>query len=394
MKILFINSLYTPHILGGAERSVQFMAEGLKELGHDTAVITTGPEDKREEINGVVVHYLKTPNLYWIYNAKTQLQYKKPLWHLLDARNIFFDKKLAEVIEAEKPDLVHSNNLAGLSVQVWKTSKRFGLPVVHTTRDYYLLCPKSGMYKNGRNCPKQCLPCRFYSLPKKKMSQLVDAVVGVSRFTLEKHLKFGYFQRARVKTFIYNPVGKVKESPDSRRDHMPVVFGFIGAISPDKGTAYLLDKFSRMKLDHARLKIFGRGVTPEYENALKEKYAADNIEFMGFQNPDEIYAQIDVSIISSLWHEPFPRILLESYGRGIPVIATRRGGTSEMIKENETGFTFDPDRDGELEEKIGYFADHPESIDRFSDKCRAITAEFATGKILERYLDVYKAILE
>lgn len=42
MKILIVNNLYYPNLVGGGEVSVQILAEGLKKIGHDVMVISLG----------------------------------------------------------------------------------------------------------------------------------------------------------------------------------------------------------------------------------------------------------------------------------------------------------------------------------------------------------------
>lgn len=50
MKILFINSLYPPHIGGGAEIILQRTAEGLTKRGCNVVVLATGPEIGRAHV--------------------------------------------------------------------------------------------------------------------------------------------------------------------------------------------------------------------------------------------------------------------------------------------------------------------------------------------------------
>ncbi len=381
-------------MLGGAEKSVQFLAEGLKDRGIETVVVTTAEQDKVGHINGVKVYRLKIPNLYWMYRAKTQPAYKKPFWHLVDSYNPFIKSRLEKVFIQEKPDIVHTNILAGISVYIWRAARKFGIPIAHTSRDYYLLCPRSAMFKNNLNCDKQCWACKLYSIPKRRLSENVDAYVGVSRYIMNKHLRFGYFKQARVKTFIYNPAGNFKSPSPNKKNGQHVTFGFIGGLYPQKGAEFLLDSFSRLNLKNARLKIFGRAATPDYEKYLIDRYSSKNIIFMGHCKPDEIYPSIDVSIIPSLWHEPFPRILLESYAHGVPVIAADRGGTPEMIKEDVTGFVFNPEKRGDLEGKMIAFVENPRLVNRLASNCADITKEFETEKTLNKYIDVYNKIIK
>ena len=66
MKLLFINTLYHPNHVGGAEKSTQLLAEGLREAGHEVAVVTCDakPGTRVAEVNGVTVYYVGLKNLY------------------------------------------------------------------------------------------------------------------------------------------------------------------------------------------------------------------------------------------------------------------------------------------------------------------------------------------
>ena len=55
MKILFITTLYEPYIGGGAEISNKILAEGLIKKKINIEVITSGKEEKIEEISGVKI---------------------------------------------------------------------------------------------------------------------------------------------------------------------------------------------------------------------------------------------------------------------------------------------------------------------------------------------------
>ncbi|MBA2693280.1 MAG: glycosyltransferase, partial [Rubrobacter sp.] len=54
MKILLINTLYAAETVGGAERFVRTLAEGLAASGLEPVVAATTPKDAREELLGGV----------------------------------------------------------------------------------------------------------------------------------------------------------------------------------------------------------------------------------------------------------------------------------------------------------------------------------------------------
>ena len=347
--MLLFNSLYYPNILGGAEQSVKTLAEGLKEFGITPVVVSTSDTSKVDVVNGIKVYYIKTRNLYWMYYSKRKNFFQKSLWHTIDIFNPFYSS-LKGITEAEKPDVIHTNNLAGFSVSIWKMAKDFNIRVVHTIRDHYLLCIRSTMFKNGKNCRKQCNICKLYSIPKKKMSQYVDVVIGISNFILKRHLKYGFFENAQ-KRVIYNTID-IPLKPPNPPPTATIKLAYAGMLAPEKGVELMLKAFLKLKRKDFTLLIFGRGITPEYEDFLKRNYGRDNIYFMGFKKDKDFYKEIDIMIVPSLVEEAFGRVVIEANFNGIPVLASNRGALPELIKEGENGMIFDPDKEGDFENKL------------------------------------------
>ncbi len=60
----------------------------------------------------------------------------------------------------------------------------------------------------------------------------------------------------------------------------------------------------------------------------------------------------EVCCLPSKWYENCPFSVIEAQYYGTPVIASRIGGTVELIKEGMTGEFFEPGNQKELEEKI------------------------------------------
>ncbi len=388
MKILIFNTLYYPNQIGGAEKSTQLLAETLLKNGEEPIVICTSNKDYIDYVNGVKVYYVNVPNLYWAYSSKEENKCKKPIWHLIDSYNPF-NNKLSSIIDKEKPDIIHTNNLAGFSVSVWKLTKERNIKIVHTLRDYYLLCPKSTMFneKLNKNCDKQCFACKLYSIPKKKLSQYVDVVVGISKFILNKHLEYGYFKNAK-KEVIYNSIEVPRNFIKKDKSKNETIFGYVGSLSKSKGIEFLLKNFNNIDFSNVKLYIYGKGTTKAYETQLKKKYARDKILFQGFKKPEEIYKNIDILIIPSLWNEPFGRIVPEAYSRGVPVLGSNRGGIPEIINERETGLIFSIEENN-FSEKLNEFL----RIDFDRNKIKKFSKQFSLENITKQYISLYKELI-
>lgn len=393
MKLMLINTLYYPNIFGGAERSVQFLAEALVQKGHQVVVVSAHPglEDvKKELVNGVRVYYIKLKNIYWPFSGRKQPFWARGAWHLLDIYNPLMSRELSRIIREEKPDLVHTNNLAGFSVAVWKVVKEFNLPLVHTIRDYYLLCPASKMYKDGKNCDHICTKCQLFSISKIKLSAHVDTVVGNSKFILERHLQEKVFDRAK-KEVIYNAYKTTASGEKLNGGRKGCIFGFIGRLDPTKGIELLLKVFNEVSIfNKYTLLVAGTGLQ-DYVAHLKS-ISNNNVHYLGFMPSAEFYRQVDILIVPSLWHEPLPRTIFEAYAHGIPVVGSRRGGIPEIIEEGKTGFVFEPDDLSSLVKAMSKLL-HKDLRATMREQCLAKAEQFTPEKIVGDYLQVYEEAL-
>lgn len=91
--------------------------------------------------------------------------------------------------------------------------------------------------------------------------------------------------------------------------------------------------------------IYGSGpLQAELENtAHLLTLLPDRVSFMG-SVPDvrHCFAKADVLLLASD-HEGTPNVVMEAMACGVPVVATKVGGVTDLIKNGETGFLFEPD---------------------------------------------------
>src|SRR5262249_28835153 len=120
VKILIANTLYFPDEPGGAEVSTRLLAEGLVKAGMDVWVVcaTGSGIDRQEDVNGVKVYRLRSVNLYWPHQREKHGRVAKCIWHAIDVHNVVMSRKLCEIIEREKPEVISTGNLSCLSVDI------------------------------------------------------------------------------------------------------------------------------------------------------------------------------------------------------------------------------------------------------------------------------------
>lgn len=390
MKPLLISALYHPNRVGGAEKVARIVAEGMLHHGHQPVIVTTqdGPGDRISDVDGVKVHYIGLRNIYWPYSRDQRPPgIARALWHGIDRHNPLMARAVARVLDTEKPDVVNTHNLTGFSTAVWSAVKSRGIPLIHTLHDYSLMCPRTSMFKGGRNCRGQCSACALYTSPSKRLSATVDYVVGVSRFTLERHLASGYFPNARQARVIHNGLAGAPGA-DPRPGHAgrPLKLGYVGQLTATKGIGELVRQMSAWQSWECELLVAGKG-TAAYETMLRGE-APGNVRFLGFVDPDEVYRTIDVLVVPSLWEEPLAMTVLEACMHGVPAIVSRRGGLPEAVEDGRTGLVYEPLQPGGLREAIGFFQRNRPILHDMRQRVLEKANYFLLDRMRSEYLDL------
>jgi glycosyltransferase involved in cell wall biosynthesis len=142
------------------------------------------------------------------------------------------------------------------------------------------------------------------------------------------------------------------------------------------------------------LRIAGTGEV-EYVRALRERCRDWPIELIGKVSPAAFYESIDVTVVPSLWHEPLARVIFESFAHGVPVLASSRGGSPELVVPGKTGWLFDPSEDGALERAIGLAVGEMQAAGGavLSSECLRESRRFLPERVVESHLRTFERMV-
>jgi glycosyltransferase involved in cell wall biosynthesis len=391
MKVLYINTLYSPYIRGGAEISLKLLVEGMQAKGHEVVVLSMVQEQglNFDLENGVKVYRAGLKNFYWPYSDKKYSTPKRMAWHFRDSYNAGMKSFVAEVLQIEKPDLVSCHNLAGWSVAIYDEIQKSGVPIIQVLHDLYLLCANSNMYKGDNPCDKICLSCKILRINHQRQSSKVSAVVGISKSILGRFEQEGYFANAQ-KYVIHNTRSIPDRGPKEKRSgNEKLRIGYLGTLSKIKGIEWLMAEFQQSKIN-ASLLIAGKGKS-EYEDFLQTQVKDTRISFLGQVVPAEFFHKIDVLVVPSLWEEPLGMVAIEALAHHIPVIANRAGGLKETVIEGVNGLFCEAKNPNSLGNAIEKLSSDPGLYNWLSKNARDSVSEILDGN---RLIQAYEKVMQ
>jgi glycosyltransferase involved in cell wall biosynthesis len=398
-SVLFLNNYWFPR--GGPETYCFNLMDLLERKGHCSSVLSS-----EHPMNRLPVRHSLLVKPVNIVNPS-----------LTDIVRFVYSRKCASTLKAflpsVHPDIAHMHVYYGnLTSSVLGVLKNAGIPIVQSLHDYRLICPVSTMICNGSICEAcegkdfwQAVArrCNRGSVARSALSAVesyvssflgsvdrVDHFIAVSHFMHSKVIQHGV-PSAKVTT-IHNFVDASKFEPNhSQGDY----FIYFGRLELNKGILTLLEAAAH--LPDIPLYVIGDGREKSTMERIISRRNLTHVKLLGHKHGDELHQLIRNSICSILpseWYENCPMSVLESQAFGRPVIATRIGGTPELISEDEDGFLVPPGDWHALVERMRWLAEHrKDAVEMGLIGRKKVETQFSLERHYERIMQVYHSLL-
>lgn len=375
MNILYMAHQFYPEYWTGTEKFVLKISSMMQRVGHRVSVVTygfyadSGWDEKIKDIcwkeftykgvRVIVLRHKRIPN---------------------DVHIKLGDKSMTSaakrVLSLEKPDIIHIGHTMRVS-EVVVVAKSLNIPYIMTLTDFWMICPKYNLVNSkgdlcegpggGKVCAQSCpeLPSDFVS---KRLSSARDVLFGAKNVISPSEFLAGIFRRevTELNVRVINhglSYNTIRRNNKSYKKGDRLTFCFAGSLNHHKGVHVLVEAFKEISSRNVVLKIFGTGPDQTYVNRLFDLARGDTrIEFHdAFPEEDvgNIFSNVDVIIVPSLWYENYPLILHEALACHTPALVSNAGGMAEKVKNGVNGFTFPlGDRD-KLKVAIERIIDNP-----------------------------------
>ncbi|MEM6371400.1 MAG: glycosyltransferase family 4 protein [Pseudomonadota bacterium] len=340
--VLLANVFFAPFTYGGATIVAEELAKALIARG-DYRVTAVSLCTRAELQTYTVMKSERDGIVNYVINVPAHRSYREMY------NNPQVTSLLGELMDTLRPDLVHAHCLQDMGTGVLEAARARDIATVLSVHDFWWLCERQFMIRPDKSYCGQspvridaCRGCvgdmgttrpRFDHL--RIMGSLADCVTYPSQFTLDLHAQSGFAPGRGV--VLENGVGH--PGPDfaavqaaRRKQDSTLTFGFVGGPSQIKGWPLIRSAFKGLKRDDFRvLLVDGSPDGSWWTKAHLDGLNGDWRILPRFEQSemDGFYAQIDVLLFMSQWKETFGLAIREALARGIKVIQTDSGGTTE-----------------------------------------------------------------
>lgn len=414
MKILYISTMFYPEIISGGQVSSFNIVKSIANQNHEVYVLTLHSGKKLVKKRVGKINLIQVPKIKFI-----------PIISNLDLMWAHLAFQSLKYIKQIKPNLIHLFNFEP-SFYTPIIVKLFfpKLKIINTVNG-----PLFGCYtQNAIDYKKKtCLKCKigkrflcsinkwglikgffyyvygFWYMGLLKISyKFIDKFILVSESMRPLMTNMGV--HTKKQTVIYNPFKtKIKKLTFFDKKELIEKYNlknykiilFAGRLGKEKGIDKVI--LSIKELSNVKFLIVGnkRGDYTYFKKLVKNLKLEKRVHFLGFLKHSEvekIYQVTDLVVLPEFFYEPLSRLLIEAGLNKIPVIATKKGGNEEIIKDKKTGILLENPSIKEIKKAITNILEDPFLKKKMGEQSRkTLKNKVNSTKIANQYLEEYKS---
>jgi glycosyltransferase involved in cell wall biosynthesis len=328
VRVLLVNKF--ARITGGADVHCLWLADALRERGHEVQLLSTSSEENIER-EGAFVRPSVTHSSRGDVPIRSQPGVVgRALWN----REVATASR--RLLADWRPDVVHAHKLyPQLSVAPIVEAARAGVPIVQTLHDFELVSAGALDARGGwRDADEPRMSYRALNtatMPLRRHVHVrrVTAFVAVSRFVARVYRQHG-IEATVLPNFV--PSSSTPPEPFVSRSGI----AFVGRLTAEKGIRDVL--LLAAALPDVPVTIVGTGALEHEARSVAARLP--NIVLTGFVPPSEvsrIVSHARLVVLPSLCHEAAGLVALEAMVAGTPVVAYSSGGLAEYVGDAGCG---------------------------------------------------------
>jgi glycosyltransferase involved in cell wall biosynthesis len=222
------------------------------------------------------------------------------------------------------------------------------------------------------------------------------AVVATCRFVASPLLRYCRERRAAI---VYNGVRQTA-APSRIADGPEFRIGVVGRISPEKGQVEFIKAARLLYQDSPNCRfvicgapLFSNPAAVRYREEVERLAEGLPCEFSGWKEDiGEVLGGLNLLVVPSAHVDATPRVILEAFAAGVPVVAFASGGIPEIVEHNRTGVLVEPRSPGALAAAIRHALREPHWMRQMAERALIkVRGEFSLERYREQMLETIQA---
>lgn len=393
MKILFLTRVLPIHGSGGMQQHAENVINQLL-VNNDVTVLTTKVKGKENEF--------KVKNLRIYYLDKTVSgKYYGGWWKQSG-------KKLQDVLEKEKYEVILSESISACSYYKYKLNLIYKTPVLMFAHGAFSKEIKTTLKKKVNLkyllsfLYKYYLYYFFDRIFYDKVSAIISASEEISKILAEIYPNSKIVVvRNGIDTTRFDK--KLKDEKIMNMYNISIqdkVLLCVGRIEKEKGLDDVLSVLPDLIAKNPKIKflLVGNG---EYTNEIfiriNKMHIENNVILAGYVDQEKLaklYNIADIFIFPSHCDEGLPLVVLEALSSGLPSICARGAGTEEIIDDGEDGYLYEKGNIEELSNKLNIMLCNSELYGKIAKSARKkAEAKFSQTVMVSKIEKIIKLTL-
>ena len=297
-------------------------------------------------------------------------------------------KQLKDLVKQNGYDLINCMQPVG-GFMGRMLAKKFKLPCLYTAHGFH--------FYEGAPLQNRLI----YKTIENYCSKFTTVLVTMN----EEDYKASQSMKAQ-KTFKINGIGvdlnKYKQDESFNRAEFKKSLGLneddfvivsVGELNKNKNTLRLVEAIKDIKDEKVKYLICGEGpLKQEYEEQINEFNLSGRVKLLGFRKDvPQILNSADVFVMPS-YREGLSKAMMEAMAYGLPVVASKIRGNTDLIGENEGGILLDPEDTIGFKDAFITLYNNKELCQKYSTRNKEYIKNFSIETVLEQMKNIYKEI--
>jgi glycosyltransferase involved in cell wall biosynthesis len=377
ITILYLIDTYLPRsdqpAVGGTEKQLSLLVSYLNPNVFRPIVVQLGPqsiENKAETIGNVKLFHFPTKKIYSL-NGLNQI------------------RKIVKIAKDQQVNIIHTF-FEKSEVMGWLVKRLAGIPVWVTSRRDLGFKRKEIYNKIFRISSRDCDKCVANCVAVKEQTLKNEGLPEEKVEVIYNGMDISLYQES------YNGDPFRKEiGIDNQTRLVGMIANFNFEI---KGHQFFIEAAKTIleQVGNVEFILVGEGVLRQrFEKLSEELGVRQKVHFLGKRSDiPVILSSLDISVLCST-NEGFSNVILESMAAGKPVVATKVGGSPEMVTEGVTGYLVPPADSDALSDAIIKLLQEPNKAEEMGKEGRKIVHEkFTVEAMVKSYEKLYKELIQ